>query len=265
MIRSSTSSLFCFFTQSQGKAQNLQFTRYTLTITHKIKKSFILTILFRIMQRFRILLFKVNPGCTLTCTPLTTSLYSATMCVGTVRHMRAHPFSILAMPLPLGTRRHFSSSLLLRADQVPPPHEAAGGAVEADAETHPDFQPRAVTTESSPEEIEMIKKDIDETIRDENVVIFIKGVPEAPMCAFSKKMVDVMECLGLEYTSFDVLAHPFVRSYVKVVSEWPTIPQLFVKGEFVGGMDIVLKLAEEGELQSLLDAKGIQHRDTKKE
>lgn len=135
--------------------------------------------------------------------------------------------------------------------------------MEANEETHPDFQPRAVATDFSQEEVEMIKKDISETIRDESVVIFIKGVPEAPMCAFSKKMVDVVECLGLEYTSFDVLAHPVVRSYVKEVSEWPTIPQLFVKGEFTGGLDIILQMAQSGDLQMLLDAKGIKHRDQK--
>lgn len=141
-----------------------------------------------------------------------------------------------------------------------------GGAVEASDETHPDFQPRAITTDFSDDEINMIKKDIRETINEEKVVIFIKGVPEAPMCAFSKKLVDVVECLGLGYTSFDVLAHPVVRSYVKEVSEWPTIPQLFVMGEFVGGLDIVLKMAQEGDLQLLLDSKGIEHRDqTKKE
>lgn len=139
-----------------------------------------------------------------------------------------------------------------------------GGAVEASEETHPDFQPRAITSECSEEEVGMIKKDIRDTIAEENVVIFIKGVPEAPMCAYSKKLVDIMECLGLTYTSFDVLAHPVVRSYVKEVSEWPTIPQLFLKGEFAGGLDIVLKMALDGELQLLLDSKGIAHRDQKK-
>lgn len=142
---------------------------------------------------------------------------------------------------------------------------AKGGTVEASEGTHPDFQPRAITTDCSEEEINMIKKDIRDTIREENVVIFIKGVPEAPMCAFSKKLVDIVECLGIAYTSFDVLAHPVVRSYVKEVSEWPTIPQLFIKGEFVGGLDIVLKMAQSGDLQMLLDSKGIEHRDQKKE
>ncbi|AYU75522.1 FUT1 / fucosyltransferase [Leishmania donovani] len=164
-----------------------------------------------------------------------------------------------------GTTRSFSSSSLVwlapsaPTTQTPP---AMGGDTDAE-ETHPDFQPRMVSSDLAQDEIAMIKKDIDDTIRDEDIVVFIKGVPEAPMCAFSKRMIDVMEALGVEYTSFDVLAHPVVRSYVKEVSEWPTIPQLFVKGEFAGGVDIILKMAEGGDLQMLLDQKGIKHRDTK--
>lgn len=131
-------------------------------------------------------------------------------------------------------------------------------------ETHPDFQPRVVSTDLASDEIEAIKKDIRDTVRDEDIVVFIKGVPEAPMCAFSKRMIDVLEALGVEYTSFDVLAHPVVRSYVKEVSEWPTIPQVFIKGDFAGGVDIILKMAECGDLQLLLDQKGIKHRDQKK-
>jgi monothiol glutaredoxin len=146
------------------------------------------------------------------------------------------------------------------SSSVPP----VGGSVQRDADTHPDFQPRVVSSssvDSSYDEIEAIKKDIRETIRDEEVVLFMKGLPEAPVCGFSKKLVDVLEALGLEYTSFDVLAHPVVRTYVKELSDWPTIPQMWVKGEFVGGVDICLKMAESGELQELLDKKGIKHRD----
>ncbi|KAG5488231.1 hypothetical protein LSCM4_08308 [Leishmania orientalis] len=146
------------------------------------------------------------------------------------------------------------------------PTKGAPPATASDAdleETHPDFEPRLVARDLAEDEIAMVKKDILDTIRDEEIVVFIKGVPEAPMCAFSKRMIDVMEALGVEYTSFDVLAHPVVRSYVKEVSEWPTIPQAFVKGEFAGGVDIILKMAESGDLQMLLDQKGIKHRDTK--
>ncbi|ORC91241.1 glutaredoxin-like protein [Trypanosoma theileri] len=135
-----------------------------------------------------------------------------------------------------------------------------GGDVQDTEETHPDFQPRLVNTEFAEDEIAMVKNDINDTIKSEDVVVFIKGVPEAPMCAFSKRMIDMLELLGLEYTSFDVLAHPVVRTYVKEVSEWPTIPQLFMKGEFVGGLDVLQKMLESGDLQKLLEQKGITFR-----
>ncbi|CCW71280.1 unnamed protein product [Phytomonas sp. Hart1] len=136
-----------------------------------------------------------------------------------------------------------------------------GGEIDDGEETHPDFQPRAVISSIGKEEIEMIKKDVEDTIKEDDIVVFIKGVPEAPVCSFSKRMIDVLEALGVEYTSFDVLVHPVLRSYVKEISEWPTIPQLFIKGEFAGGVDIIIKMAEQGDLQMLLDEKGIKHRN----
>jgi monothiol glutaredoxin len=128
-----------------------------------------------------------------------------------------------------------------------------GGTVEASAETHPDFQPKPVKTDDNTEERVSIMNDIRDTIRDEPVVVFIKGLPECPVCSFSKKMVDILDALQLEYTSFDVLAHPVVRSYVKEVSDWSTIPQLFVKGEFVGGVDVIAEMAKKGQLQMMLE------------
>ena len=145
---------------------------------------------------------------------------------------------------------------------VPP---TKGGAVDSSPDTHPDFQPRtpAVNAANDPaaqDEVEAIKKDIQDTIKSEDIVLFMKGIPEAPVCGFSKKLVDILELLGVEYTSFDVLAHPVVRIYVKELSDWPTIPQLFIKGEFVGGVDICVKMAEDGDLQMLLDKHGLMHR-----
>jgi monothiol glutaredoxin len=141
---------------------------------------------------------------------------------------------------------------------------AKGGAVDASPDTHPDFQPRTPVLSpadaAAADEVEIIKKDIRDTIKTEDIVLFMKGLPEAPVCGFSKKLVDVLEVLGVEYTSFDVLAHPVVRIYVKELSDWPTIPQLFIKGEFVGGVDVCLKLAEDGDLQMLLDKHGLVHR-----
>lgn len=143
-------------------------------------------------------------------------------------------------------------------------HPGVGGDVDASAGTHPDFQPKAAeSTKENPEEIEAIKKDIRDTIRDEPVVVFIKGLPEAPVCGFSKTVVEILDALGVEYTSFDVLAHPIVRSYVKEVSNWPTLPQLFVKGQFVGGSEIVVEMADNGQLQLLLEKHKIAHRPGK--
>lgn len=191
-----------------------------------------------------------------------------------------HTFSLRTLPCLTTAVRHASSSGPTDASSAAGGNSSGvaaaaspsgaggfdfGGDVESGEETHPDFQPRFVSSDLAEDEVAMIKKDIDDTIKQEDLVAFIKGVPEAPMCAFSKRMIDVLEALGVEYTSFDVLAHPVVRSYVKEVSEWPTIPQLFVKGEFAGGVDIVLKMAESGDLQVMLDQKGIKHRFQEKQ
>ena len=176
---------------------------------------------------------------------------------------RLHPAAFLAAPAaavrPCAALRHSTTA--------PPPTDAAetlmrGGPVGAAEETHPDFAPRPISSgdEAEATEVEEIKKDMRETIADEEVVVFMKGLPDAPVCGFSKKLVDLLDHLGVEYTSFDVLAHPIVRSYVKELSDWPTIPQLFVKGDFVGGTDIIMEMAANGKLQQLLADSKIEHR-----
>jgi monothiol glutaredoxin len=136
--------------------------------------------------------------------------------------------------------------------------------VEDGPETHPDFQSKPVASTTDDEaDIKAIKDDIVQTIKDEPVVLFIKGSPEAPVCGFSKRVVDLLDALGVEYTSFDVLAHPTVRSYVKEVSNWPTIPQLFIKGEFFGGQDIIFEQAQNGQMQMALERAGIEYRPLK--
>ena len=138
-----------------------------------------------------------------------------------------------------------------------------GGDVTNDPDSHPDFQPKPNVTNVGKEEQDLIKKDIAETIANEDVVVFMKGIPDAPVCGFSRQLIDILDQLGLEYTSFDVLAHPVVRAYVKEVSGWPTIPQLFIKGEFAGGTDVILNLAADGTLQTLLEDNKIPHRPGK--
>lgn len=137
------------------------------------------------------------------------------------------------------------------------PRAGSEGAAE---DSHPDFKSKPNLSETSKDEIDAIKADIKETVETEDVVMFMKGVPEAPVCGFSKRMVDVLEEHGLEYTSFDALAHPVVRVYVKELSEWPTIPQLWVKGAFVGGVDIVAEMVGNGEFDALLTKHNIAHR-----
>ena len=93
---------------------------------------------------------------------------------------------------------------------------------------------------------------IAKTIADTPVVLFMKGVPAAPQCGFSASVVKVLEALGVPYEGINVLADPFLREGIKEFSDWPTIPQLYVKGEFIGGSDIVREMYESGELQALV-------------
>ena len=92
-----------------------------------------------------------------------------------------------------------------------------------------------------------------------DVLLFMKGTPLFPQCGFSSRAVSILEHLGVEYASIDVLQDPEIRAGIKEFSDWPTIPQLYVGGEFVGGSDIMMEMYEAGELLQLLDAKGIAH------
>ncbi len=94
-------------------------------------------------------------------------------------------------------------------------------------------------------------------IADNDVVLFMKGTPRAPQCGFSATVTAVLDHLGVPFKGVDVLGDDGLRQGLKAFSNWPTIPQLYVKGEFVGGCDIVRELYESGELQELLRDKGI--------
>jgi monothiol glutaredoxin len=89
------------------------------------------------------------------------------------------------------------------------------------------------------------------------VVLFMKGSPVFPQCGFSAAVVQVLTHLGVKFKGIDVLQDPSIRQGIKEFSNWPTIPQLYVKGEFVGGCDIVREMFETGELQTLLQEKGV--------
>jgi monothiol glutaredoxin len=98
---------------------------------------------------------------------------------------------------------------------------------------------------------------IREDIKDNDVVLYMKGTPVFPQCGFSAAVVQALTRLGVKFKSVDVLADPGVRQGIKAFSNWPTIPQLYVKGEFVGGCDIVREMFETGELKELLTSRGI--------
>ncbi|GGF67252.1 glutaredoxin [Azorhizobium oxalatiphilum] len=94
-------------------------------------------------------------------------------------------------------------------------------------------------------------------ITQNDVMLFMKGTPAMPRCGFSGAVVQTFNALGVPYASLDVLEDPFIREGIKEFSNWPTIPQVFVKGEFIGGCDIVREMAQSGELSALLAEKGI--------
>ena len=98
---------------------------------------------------------------------------------------------------------------------------------------------------------------IDREIKSADVVLFMKGVPAAPQCGFSATVVQILTYLGVPFKGINVLADPEIRNGIKQFSNWPTIPQLYVKGEFVGGCDIIREMFEEGELKGFLGEKGI--------
>ena len=102
-----------------------------------------------------------------------------------------------------------------------------------------------------------VKDRIESEIRDNDVVLYMKGTPVFPQCGFSAAVVQILGHLGVKFKGIDVLVDPSLRQGIKDFSEWPTIPQLYVKGEFIGGCDIVREMFETGELADVLRAKGI--------
>lgn len=93
------------------------------------------------------------------------------------------------------------------------------------------------------------------------VVLFMKGTPVFPQCGFSASVVQILSHLGVRFRGVDVLSDPSIRQGIKEFSNWPTIPQLYIKGEFVGGSDIIREMFETGELQELLQTSGIETRN----
>ena len=98
---------------------------------------------------------------------------------------------------------------------------------------------------------------IGKEVADNDVVLFMKGTPQIPRCGFSAAVTNVLSQLGVPFKGVNVLADDAIRQGIKAFSNWPTIPQVYVKGEFVGGCDIVREMYQSGELQRLLEEKGV--------
>ena len=94
---------------------------------------------------------------------------------------------------------------------------------------------------------------IDEIVRSKDVVLFMKGTALFPQCGFSSRAVQILDHLGVQFETVDVLQDPEIRQGIKDYSDWPTVPQLYVRGEFIGGSDIMMEMFEAGELQQLMD------------
>jgi len=98
---------------------------------------------------------------------------------------------------------------------------------------------------------------IDEIVKGTDVVLFMKGTPLFPQCGFSSQAIAILEQLGVQFASVDVLQDMEIRQGIKAYSDWPTIPQLYVKGEFVGGSDIMMEMYQAGELAQLVADAGV--------
>lgn len=100
---------------------------------------------------------------------------------------------------------------------------------------------------------------IKDTITQNDVVLFMKGTKMMPQCGFSSKVAGVLNYMGVEFSDINVLEDEVIRQGIKDFSDWPTIPQLYVKGEFIGGCDIVIEMTLSGELDQLFDGKGVNY------
>lgn len=101
-------------------------------------------------------------------------------------------------------------------------------------------------------------KDIDQKVKGNDVVLFMKGTTDFPMCGFSGRVVQILNTLGVKFAGINVLENESMRTAIKQYSNWPTIPQLYIKQEFVGGCDITTEMAQSGELEKLLQEKGLK-------
>src|ERR1700690_1620635 len=119
--------------------------------------------------------------------------------------------------------------------------------------------PRAVPQKEANMSIEQF---IDNEVKSNDVVLFMKGTPQFPQCGFSGQVVQILDYVGVPYKGINVLESDELRQGIKAYAQWPTIPQLYVKGEFVGGCDIIREMFQAGELQSMLKEKGLPVKES---
>lgn len=103
-----------------------------------------------------------------------------------------------------------------------------------------------------------VQEKIEQTLRENEIVLFMKGNAEMPMCGFSARAVNILKSCGAQFTTVDVLKDEEIRQGIKAYSNWPTIPQLYIKGEFIGGSDIMAEMCEAGELQDIIQSDSTQ-------
>ena len=106
--------------------------------------------------------------------------------------------------------------------------------------------------------MEDINEKIDKIIASDDIILFMKGTPDFPQCGFSANVVGILNYLGVKFQSFNVLEDLELREGIKSFSDWPTIPQIYIKKEFIGGFDILKDLTESGEIEGILSNKGIE-------
>ena len=105
-----------------------------------------------------------------------------------------------------------------------------------------------------------IKDKISNLIKENSICLFMKGTPDSPQCGFSMAVSNILKILNVKFKGINVLEDQSIREGIKVYSDWPTIPQLYVNKEFIGGCDIVKEMFENGELKNFLDSKGINYK-----
>jgi monothiol glutaredoxin len=120
-------------------------------------------------------------------------------------------------------------------------------------DSHDDFKPKIKV--DVPEGLREVIKLIDTQVKENSIMLYMKGTPARPQCGFSMQAVRILNALGVEFSSVNVLDYPLIRQEIKNYSDWPTIPQLYIKGEFIGGSDIMTSMFNDGALQKLIEEK----------